>query len=86
MFFGGKSRKGFAIGERRKGCPSLDQHFGKLGEFQTDKISDLIRMGADLLFVRNVEVDPLAVLAHGQQLLTVDQYGLIQSNPDLRIR
>lgn len=86
MLFGGRQRKGFAISDRRKGERSLDQHRRKLKQFQTDKVSDLIQMGADLLFVRNAELAPLAVLAHGHQLLTVDHHGLIQSDPDLRIR
>lgn len=83
--FGGK-RRGFAISERRKGELSLEQHKSQLKQFQTDKVKDLIQMGADLLFVRNAKVEPIAVLSSGHQLLTVDQHGLIQSDPDLRIR
>ena len=85
MLFSGR-KKGFAISERRKGERSLEQHRRQLDDFQIAKVSDLIRMGADLLFVRNAERDPLAVLCHESQFLTVDRYGLIQSDPDLRIR
>ncbi len=86
MFFGGKGLKGFAISERRKGERSLDQHRRHLHQFQIDRVADLIQMGANLLFVRNAEIAPLAVLSHRRQLLTVDQHGLIQSNPDLQVR
>lgn len=86
MRLGGKQLKGFAISERRKKGHSLEQHRQKLKQFQIDKVRDLIQMGADLLFVRNAEIEPLAILAHGRQLLTVDHHGLIQSDPDLRVR
>lgn len=86
MIFGGKQRKSFAMSDRRKGTHSLDQHRRKLKQFQTDKVCDLMMMGANLLFVRNAEVEPLAILSHGRQLLTVDHHGLIQSDPDLQIR
>ncbi|GGA88973.1 hypothetical protein GCM10011369_33910 [Neiella marina] len=84
MVFG--VRSGFALKERRKSAAVPEQHSKKLRQFQMDRVSDLIHMGASLLFVRNAEMAPLAVLEHGHTLLTVDHHGLIQSDPDLRVR
>lgn len=84
MVFG--RRSGFALSERRKSPALPEQQSKKLHQFQMDRVTDLLGMGASLLFVRDAEVAPLAVLEHGHQLLTVDHHGLIQSDPDLQIR
>ncbi|MCM2681058.1 hypothetical protein [Echinimonas agarilytica] len=85
MLFGDRA-SGFSLSERRKGNTPLEQHYKTLKQFQIDRVSDLIEMGANLMFVRNSGRHPLAILKHGQQLLTVDQHGLIQSDPDLQVR
>ncbi|EKE74025.1 hypothetical protein [Gallaecimonas xiamenensis] len=72
--------------ERRYQVRDLRQNFEVLDELQLDAVYALMKVGARLLFVRDVQYMPLAILEHGGHYITVDLDGRIDLHPALSIR
>ncbi|WP_406663785.1 hypothetical protein [Gallaecimonas sp. GXIMD1310] len=66
--------------------PNLQQNFEMLDEMQLDAVYALMKVGARLLFVRNAQQDPLAILEHNSHYITVGADGHIDLHPAVKIR
>ncbi|WP_341503360.1 hypothetical protein [Gallaecimonas sp. GXIMD4217] len=72
--------------ERRRESRSLRDNFDLLDEPQLDAVYALMKVGAQLLFVRNAVYCPLAILSHDGNYITVDASGEIDLHPAIHIR
>lgn len=72
--------------ERRLNGKDIYSYWDTLNDEQKFAVTELQCYGYELLFVRGITQQPLAILAHGDQLASVDCLGQIDTAPQLRLR
>lgn len=73
------------IGCRRR---SLDHHewWDSLNYAQKFAASSLYQFGYDIKFVRHLDSGTLVVMCLGKEVVTIDEEGVIDSHPEIRLR
>lgn len=72
--------------ERRQNNLSPEKLWSRLTLSQQFSVSSLNQYGYDLVFIRQTNNGPLAVLLSNENTATIDNHGEINTSPDITIR